>query len=691
MRSSRGVGVSAVVLLLLAATVPHRSIAMVEPAPTEFGQPATPALAAPTQLVATDDQWTTLELSWAGGTTNPEPQGWRDVGFDDSAWSPAYIPDDPYPNWADIAGAEWLSSTGRATGHLTSEIWIARRQFQLTGAPDGDGVLTWNVDNYASIWINGQALVTTAGHWTTTFTTVIPEAVLQSGTNVIAVQVFQDANTNTWEVNPTMFQARLEASVRALSCADEDRDAQIAPTDPADRVTVEYDPGFLVDPGRPDFEADAELIAGFIKRRAEEGLDHYEGLGMATPAAVTIEIKCQLEYFIRTIDAPGFTGGGDLVQLRASNLEGWFAQDVKNDFPAQGAVWNAPGAEWRGLVDHEMFHVVQWASSATSSTMGLDRRWNNGDHAWTESPAVLAQDLFAETDDLDPLPGSYLDQLGQFAANARVPLDIPVHDMDDAPQYWFAGALQYWAERFGPQGEPNLESRAARFLDALARGTCCHTSEVIDFGRVITYDWEAGRYGPQAGAYGRAISALRDYYVAHFALRATNVSASEQSRYAILDAETGHGLAPGVEPGGGVGQYPELEQIRGELDLTAGPDTIADDLPAAQGEVYLIPVPAATVDVELDISAADVDDATADSAMRIAFVPVGADGSVVVDGALMPSAPRPGQTLTRTVGMTGRTALALVLVGRRPPGAVYRQSPVGIGTGGNRHRRAHRG
>ena len=106
-------------------------------------------------VATTNDQWKTLELSWAGGTTNAEPSGWQNVGFDDAGWSAAYIPTDPYPTWVDIAGADWLSSTGRATGHLTSEIWIARHEFELTGQPSGNGTLTWNVDNTASIWVNG--------------------------------------------------------------------------------------------------------------------------------------------------------------------------------------------------------------------------------------------------------------------------------------------------------------------------------------------------------------------------------------------------------------------------------------------------------------------------------------------------------------------------------------------------------
>jgi hypothetical protein len=40
-------------------------------------------------------------------------------------------------------------------------------------------------------------------------TTPVRQAFLQSGTNTIAVKVFQDGNTNTWSVNPTFFPAVL--------------------------------------------------------------------------------------------------------------------------------------------------------------------------------------------------------------------------------------------------------------------------------------------------------------------------------------------------------------------------------------------------------------------------------------------------------------------------------------------------
>ena len=67
----------------------------------------------------------------------------------------------------------------------------------------------WNVDNRASIWVNGQPLVTNSGTWSTVTTTTVPQAFLQSGTNTIAIKVFQDAAANNWTVNPTFVQAVL--------------------------------------------------------------------------------------------------------------------------------------------------------------------------------------------------------------------------------------------------------------------------------------------------------------------------------------------------------------------------------------------------------------------------------------------------------------------------------------------------
>jgi hypothetical protein len=126
-------------------------------------------------------------------------------------WTPVVIRSDPYWSWADIAGAEYASSTGSVSPyHLTGEIWIARLEFQIDGNIPSDATLRWNVDNNATVWINGnQVTPPNSGTWSTITTTNVSAAYLQSGTNTIAVKVTQDNNTNTWSINPTMFQAEL--------------------------------------------------------------------------------------------------------------------------------------------------------------------------------------------------------------------------------------------------------------------------------------------------------------------------------------------------------------------------------------------------------------------------------------------------------------------------------------------------
>jgi hypothetical protein len=162
-----------------------------------------------TVVATTDSTWRSLELSWSSGQANAEPAGWRLAGFDDSSWSAGYVPADPNWAWADIAGADYLSSAGRATGHIDGEAWIARREFQVAGAVAGDGVMVWNVDDRASVWVNGNRLLTSAGEWQSVHTTSIPAAMLHAGTNAVAVEVWNSPGSGDWGANPTMFQANL--------------------------------------------------------------------------------------------------------------------------------------------------------------------------------------------------------------------------------------------------------------------------------------------------------------------------------------------------------------------------------------------------------------------------------------------------------------------------------------------------
>ena len=169
--------------------------------------------------VITNNGWKVFHLWWTGdgGTPPAEPTGWLTTGFNDAAWSDPVIRTDPYYSWADIPIADFISSPGSAPPYrLQSEIWLAREEFTLTGAPQSDASLRWTVDNKATIWINGHLLVSNAGSWTSITTTPpVPAAWLQAGQNTIAVRITQDDNTNTWSSNPTMFQAELTLPAQA--------------------------------------------------------------------------------------------------------------------------------------------------------------------------------------------------------------------------------------------------------------------------------------------------------------------------------------------------------------------------------------------------------------------------------------------------------------------------------------------
>ena len=176
--------------------------------------------AAEQTLVATDSAWKTLELAH-GGTTpgsptttnNAEPAGWKDPGFDDSAWSAAYIPVDPPGAWQALAGTVFVSSQGRSLGHLQNEIWIARKEFTLADAVDAPARIVYRCDDWCEVYIDGTLVasspVSGTGGDGLVHTVAVDIALLDAGTHCIAVKIYQSAILNTWADNPTMIEMRL--------------------------------------------------------------------------------------------------------------------------------------------------------------------------------------------------------------------------------------------------------------------------------------------------------------------------------------------------------------------------------------------------------------------------------------------------------------------------------------------------
>lgn len=535
---------------------------------------------------------------------------------------------------------------------------------QVSVAIDNDIQLFWNGTDISGGLIRSEGCATYDE-----YTFVVPGSLLLSGDNLLAARGRERGSSQRIDLKVTA------AAFTRPTCAEQDISARLDPLEPAGRVTVTYDPRFVVDPSLPNALEAVDDIAHYLQNEAEAALARYDELELPTPAAITFEITCEIGPievppwpFSIPVNAPAMTRGPGAVEIRADYVEREFSDAVRSNF--QPGAWSEPNAYWKQeLIQHEVFHNVQW------ETGSLVVRELGGDITWVESPAELATDLFAGADDIAGT--GYLRQMGAFAAEPDRALDT--HLRETSRPYQSASVLQYWGERFGPAAETDLERRVARFLNALIRapfpwgipGYVIGDGEVAAFGATLDYDYTSGTYdssdyGSLDRAYERGLNALRDYYAAHLALGAPNVQEVAEGRYVIWDAITGHGYPPGLAPAEGVAEYWPLG-TESDLDLRNGPDQVTRPLSPTQGEAFLIPVPPATTDVELTITVDPVNDPSAKSALRLGFIRIGDNGSVVMDPVLMPVGPEPGQSSRYSVGMTGSTTLGLVVVaGNRP-------------------------
>ena len=396
-------------------------------------------------------------------------------------------------------------------------------------------------------------------------------------------------------------------------------------TGSGERVAVRYDARFLVDESRDLFAAEARAIAEKIQERAERAVTVYQGYGFTLPDEILIVIKCQPEFAVFNVAADGFVGEPGVIQLRLERIQNEFAAPAVAGFPAGGG-WDDDGAAWKNLIDHEVFHTVQYEYESLRS------RFISQELTLIESPAVLAQDLFPETDDLAPTgPRSgdeYLDSVEDFA------IDKPSVDNrswgDYGASYDVPSVFQYWGERFGPQGIPDLEQRVADFLKIL----------------IDTTSPQPDGYAEATGT--DALAALRDYYVAHYGLRASNISSSENETYAILDAESGP-------------TYPTL-QVRDALDVSAGPVTEAADTGPWAGDVYeVVNLPADATHVALRLDSRGFLGFLGPG-FSTAILPVNPNEEFVIDPDLFLDGPTPFGTIEMKVPVVGRDRVAIVFV-----------------------------
>lgn len=143
--------------------------------------------------------------------------------------------------------------------------------------------------------------------------------------------------------------------------------------DAGERTTARYDARFLVDETRDLFAAEARAIAEKVQERAEHALDLYgtdgvanqAGLGFVLPTTLRIEISCSINFGPIPIDPVpnGFVGEPGVIQLRLDFVRNELIADAIAGFQPGGA-WAADGAPWKNLIDHEVFHTVQYEYDA---------------------------------------------------------------------------------------------------------------------------------------------------------------------------------------------------------------------------------------------------------------------------------------------------------------------------------------
>ena len=250
--------------------------------------------------------------------------------------------------------------------------------------------------------------------------------------------------------------------------------------------------------------------------------------------------------------------------------------------------------------------------------------WLDGNQTKLESTAMLAQDLFPDTDDSVPadVVGSYLAAVAGFASGTGPHPTINSSDSGSPANYEAPSVFQYWGERFGPQGEPNVDQRVADFLDTL-----------------ITTHQGGQQYDYSEALGGDALSALRDYYLAHYALgKATNISTTQNAAYAILDAQSGPAYLP-------------LYPITVTLPDTVQPLTV----PQWSGTVYELTFPPDTTSVDLQLASGYAGD------FATAVVPIRTDDSFVLDPDLFYAGPFQQAPISVHVPTVGIDRIAVVL------------------------------
>jgi hypothetical protein len=441
-------------------------------------------------------------------------------------------------------------------------------------------------------------------------------------------------------------------------------------TDPPDapNITVRYDPRSLVPENQPDYEAKARRVAEEVRKRADLAIGRYRQLGLESFSDIEIRIVCDIQGVqplniddinIGPINVDlvpegvdGLVQGSNSVLLRAAAIRNEFKTTVQQDFPA-GGDWSTPRRYWVNLVDHELFHTVQFKKvgplSAAEYIRGASLVWESG--------AMLGTDLPIDADNLarpsggGSWPLSYLSWLDDFFTN---------HPSLDGNSYYSAAAVfQYWGERFGDPAA-SMAEQVARWYMRLVQSPSLIPPLDPDVGLSVM---------AEVLAPNDLYDALRDFYVAAYGRRADNVfgQSGPGAKYRFLDEEDVPLSAP----------YPNLDRTD-TGDLAAGPVTFtveaSNPLKRAAANVYEINVPSGTSEVRVSFEAQPTGGIgpfnwfPGTSPARLAFIPFAPDpdpgltiGTVDLDHLY--HGPRPDQgALEKTVPVGGRSKIGIVVI-----------------------------
>ena len=137
-------------------------------------------------VIESDASWKTIKAVRGAAL----PDGWNEVGFDDSGWSA------PFTN----VGSHGLSTVRKDNVAIPNDGCIARREYEISEEDlnGADVTFKYAFDNEGTVYINGVAVVTLTGdgasNWNNDHATTLPRSYFQAGINCVALRAINESD-----------------------------------------------------------------------------------------------------------------------------------------------------------------------------------------------------------------------------------------------------------------------------------------------------------------------------------------------------------------------------------------------------------------------------------------------------------------------------------------------------------------